>query len=40
MVGANGVGKTTLLEIINKNIDYDSGELFVDKNTVLNIFHN
>ncbi len=33
VVGANGVGKTTLLEIINKNIDYDSGELFVDKNT-------
>jgi len=31
IVGVNGVGKTTLLEIINKNIDYDSGELFIDK---------
>ena len=35
IVGVNGVGKTTLLEIINKNIDYDSGELFYDKNTVI-----
>ena len=34
-MGVNGVGKTTLLEIINKNIDYDSGELFYDKNTVI-----
>ncbi len=25
IVGVNGVGKTTLLEIINKNIEYDSG---------------
>lgn len=31
IVGVNGVGKTTLLEIINKNIDYDSGELFINK---------
>lgn len=30
-MGVNGVGKTTLLEIINKNIDYDSGELFINK---------
>lgn len=35
IVGVNGVGKTTLLEIINKNIHYDSGELFYDKNTVI-----
>ena len=35
IVGVNGVGKTTLLEIINKNIDYDSGELFYNKNTII-----
>lgn len=35
IVGVNGVGKTTLLEIINRNIEYDSGELFYDKNTII-----
>jgi ATPase subunit of ABC transporter with duplicated ATPase domains len=35
IVGVNGAGKTTLLEIINKSIDYNSGELFYDKNTVI-----
>ena len=34
IVGVNGVGKTTLLEIITGNMDYDSGDLLVcDKNT-------
>lgn len=33
IVGLNGVGKTTFLEIINRNIDYDSGNLFINKNT-------
>ena len=32
IIGVNGAGKTTLLEIINKNIDYESGELFLNKN--------
>lgn len=33
IVGVNGVGKTTLLEIITGNMDYDSGNLLVcDKN--------
>ncbi len=31
IVGVNGVGKTTLLEIINKNIEYDSGDVFINK---------
>ena len=35
IVGVNGVGKTTLLEIINQSIAYDSGEIFYAKNTVV-----
>lgn len=31
IVGVNGVGKTTLLEIINKNIEYDSGDVLINK---------
>lgn len=29
IVGKNGSGKSTLLKIISKNIDYDSGEIFI-----------
>ena len=35
VVGINGVGKTTLLEIINRDISYDSGYLFIDKDTII-----
>lgn len=35
VVGVNGAGKTTLLEIINRDIDYDSGELFINKDAVI-----
>ena len=35
IVGINGVGKTTLLEIISKQIDYDSGELLLNSNTAI-----
>lgn len=35
IVGVNGVGKTTLLEIISNNINYDSGDLFIDKNIII-----
>ena len=35
IVGVNGAGKTTLLEIINKDIDYDSGELFANKDITI-----
>ncbi|OFI07420.1 putative ABC transporter ATP-binding protein YheS [Clostridium acetireducens DSM 10703] len=31
LIGANGVGKSTLFKIIANQIDYDSGDLFVDK---------
>ena len=35
VVGINAVGKTTLLEIINRDISYDSGYLFIDKDTII-----
>ena len=31
-VGVNGAGKSTLFKIINKEMDYDSGEIFRSKN--------
>ena len=31
LIGANGVGKSTLFKILTSQIDYDSGELFIDK---------
>mgnify|MGYP000910970856 CR=1 FL=1 len=33
VVGVNGVGKTTLLEIIARLVDFDSGDLSIDSNT-------
>ena len=36
IVGVNGVGKTTLLQIINGEIEIDSGNLFIDKDTTIN----
>lgn len=32
IIGANGEGKSTLFKIISKEIPYDSGEIFIDKN--------
>jgi ATP-binding cassette subfamily F protein 3 len=32
LVGPNGAGKSTLFKIINKQIDTDSGDIFIDKN--------
>lgn len=31
-IGANGAGKSTLFKILTSQLDYDNGELFVDKN--------
>lgn len=31
IVGVNGVGKTTLLEVISGNIDYENGDLFINR---------
>ena len=30
-IGANGAGKSTLFKILTSQLDYDSGELFIDK---------
>ena len=35
LVGGNGAGKTTLFKIIQDKLDYDSGEIFKSKNTVV-----
>ncbi|KAJ49362.1 ATP-binding cassette subfamily F protein 3 [Clostridium tetanomorphum] len=32
LIGPNGAGKSTLFKILTNELDYDSGELFVDKN--------
>ncbi len=32
LVGANGAGKSTLFKIINKQLEPDSGDIFIDKN--------
>lgn len=31
LIGPNGAGKSTLFKILTNELDYDSGELFVDK---------
>lgn len=35
LIGANGEGKSTLFKIITKELSYDEGEIFVDKNKTL-----
>lgn len=35
LIGPNGAGKSTLFKIITNQIDYDNGELFIDKNKTL-----
>ncbi len=35
LVGVNGSGKTTLFKIIQDKINYDSGEIYKSKNTIL-----
>lgn len=35
LVGINGSGKTTLFKIIQDKIDYDDGEIFKSKNTII-----
>ena len=35
IIGANGEGKSTLFKIISKQLTYDSGEIFIDKNKTL-----
>lgn len=32
LIGPNGAGKSTLFKILTNELDYDSGELFIDKN--------
>ena len=35
IIGANGEGKSTLFKILSKQISYDDGEVFIDKNKTL-----
>ena len=35
IIGANGEGKSTLFRILSKQISYDDGEVFIDKNKTL-----
>ena len=35
LVGANGCGKTTLLNIIQNKIDFDEGDIYQSKNTII-----
>ena len=34
-IGANGAGKSTLFKILTSQLDYDNGEIFIDKNKKL-----
>jgi len=35
IIGGNGEGKSTLFKIISKELSYDSGEVFIDKNKTI-----
>ena len=35
LIGPNGAGKSTLFKILTNQLDYDSGELFIDKSKTL-----
>lgn len=35
IIGGNGEGKSTLFKIISKELSYDSGEIFIDKNKTI-----
>ncbi|GKU25719.1 thiamine ABC transporter substrate-binding protein [Clostridium folliculivorans] len=35
LIGANGEGKSTLFRILTREVSYDSGEVFIDKNSTL-----
>ena len=35
LIGANGEGKSTLFKILSKQLSYDDGEIFIDKNKTL-----
>lgn len=35
IIGANGEGKSTLFRILSKQLSYDNGEIFIDKNKTL-----
>ena len=35
IIGANGEGKSTLFKILSKQLSYDNGEIFIDKNKTL-----
>ena len=35
IIGANGEGKSTLFKILSKQLSYDDGEVFIDKNKTL-----
>ena len=35
IIGSNGEGKSTLFKILTKEISYDDGEIFIDKNKTI-----
>ncbi len=35
IIGGNGEGKSTLFKILTKDLNYDNGEIFLDKNKSL-----
>ena len=38
IIGANGEGKSTLFKILSKQLPFDDGEIFIDKNKTLGYF--
>ena len=35
LIGPNGAGKSTLFKIITRQLEYDKGDLFIDKNKTI-----